>query len=529
MYMKLMADAARSLCAAAVIIAAAMTPAAADYVFYKNGRIIEGEMFITPSVLRFKMTARSVDIFWAPPSFPVRSYLVYMRRGAGDFVFAGETSRPRMRLEGLECGTEYTVHVTSIDENNRESAPSGDILFVTFTGTPLPPARLRVAGITRGGSGCAARLVWEKAEDSCGGPVKEYCVYVQAPADASAGNAADGKKPARQGAAPPGRFPGFRPAGRTAGNVFMLEGLREGVRYTVMVTSIDASKNESGASAFSFTPPPGGLLASINRRPGDPFPVACRKIVGKDGLETSARIHWEAARDPDGYIAAYRVYRKKGRRYELAGTTQRTDFEVRNLPAAGTPSFVVRSVDDLGAESGDSIAVATGPTFPITITACTIFLFPLGDVGRFFRPGYGGLLHAGVGFYRFNLGLEAGYLRCAGKTDRISESSMAPFALAASYEVPLARWVTIVPRISFGGCRADARFAPVGTLFGRIPLYENRSTVEPMFGAGIAFIFTPFDILAAEARIDYRGIIENNGVAGFLSISVGAGVRFDSI
>ena len=524
--MKLMAGAAGALCATVFITAAATTPAAADYVFYKNGRVIEGEMLITPSVLQFKMTARSVDIFWAPPSFSVRSYLVYIRRGAGDFILAGETSWPRMRLQGLECGTEYTVHVTSIDGNNRESAPSSDIRFVTFAGTPRPPSRLRVAGITTEGTGYAARLVWEKAEDSCGGPVKEYFVYIQAPADARAGVTADKKKTARKGAAPPERFPGFRLAGSTAGTAFRLEGLRENVRYSVIVTSIDASKNESGTSTLAFTPAP-GASSPRNRRPGGPFPVACRKVAGKDGLETTARLYWKAARDPDGYIAAYRVYRKKGRTYELAGTTPRTDFDVRGLPASGARSFVVRSVDDLGLESGDSITVATGLTFPVFITARTAFLFPLGDFGRFFRPGYGGLIHAGVGFSRFNIGAEAGYLRCAGKTDRIAETSMAPFALVASYEIPLARWVAVVPGLAFGGCRVDARIAPVTSLYARIPLFESRASVEPMFGAGLAFIFTPFDMLVAEARFEYRGIIENKGLAGFFSISIGAGVRFD--
>ncbi len=525
--MKRMAGAAGALCAAVVMTAAATMPAAADYVFYKNGRVVEGEMLITPSVLQFKMTARSVDIFWAPPSFPARSYLVYIRRGAGEFVFAGETSRPRMRLEGLECGTEYTVRVTFIDSKNHESAPSSDIRFVTFAGTPRPPARLRLAGITPEGTGYAARLVWDTAEDSCGGPVKEYCVYVQYPADARLQENTDKKKAARRGAAPSGRFPGFRLAGRTAGTAYTIEGLRENVRYMVMVTSIDASKNESGTSTLAFTPVSGASSPS-NRRPGAPFPVGCRKVVGKDGRETAARLFWKAARDPDGYVAAYRVYRKKGRTYDLAGTTPRTDYEARGLPAAGVQSFIVRSVDDTGAESGDSIQVATGLTFPVTLTARTVFLFPLGDFGRFFRPGYGGLLHAGVGFYRFNLGAEAGYLRCEGKTDRIAETSMAPFTLVASYEIPLARWVSVVPGLAFGGCRADARSAPVKTLIARIPLYENRTTVEPMIGAGLAFIFTPFDMLVAEARVEYRGIIEKKGLVGFFSISAGAGVRFDA-
>ena len=346
------------------------------------------------------------------------------------------------------------------------------------------------------------------------------------PSDDRAGGNKDTAKPARKGAAPPGRFPGFRLAGRTAGTAFKLEGLRELVRYTILVTSVDAAENESGTSTIAFTPA-SGAPSSPNRRPGGPFPVGCRKVAGKGGQEITARLFWKAARDPDGYIAAYRVYRMKGRTYELAGTTPRTDFEVRGLPASGARSFVVRSVDDLGLESCDSITVATGPTFPLTVTARTVFLFPLGDFGRFFRPGYGVLIRAGVGFYRFNLGAETGYLRSAGKTDRIAETSMAPFTLVASYEIPLARWVSFVPGLAFGGCRADARIAPVKTLFARIPLYENRATVGPMIGAGLAFIFTPFDMLVAEARVEYHGIIEKKGLTGFFSVSAGAGVRFD--
>jgi hypothetical protein len=509
-------------CAAVVMTAAAAVPAAADFVFYKNGRIIEGEMLITPSLLQFRMTARYVELFWDAPSFPVKSYLVYVRRGKNDYLFYDETSLPRIRLKGLECGTEYSVHVTSIDDNNRESAPSNDIRFVTFAGKPLPPPRPRVISITREVNGLAARLVWDRAFDSCGGPVKEYAVYVNPPAAAAKEAVTEKKKAA--GAAPV-RFPGFVQAGRTTGTVFLFGGLREDVRYTVMVTALDGLKNESVAETMAFTAAV-PIAPASNRRPAAPYPVECRKIVTGNGKEMAAYLYWKEAGDPDGYVAAYRVYRKKGSVYEQVGTTTHADFQVRGLPYTGSDCFVVRSVDDRGAESADSVRVTTGVSFPVTITGRFACMVPHGTFGRFFNSGCGWLFNARVGVQSFMLGAETGYLRFGGKTDKTRETSIVPFMVTASWEFRIAPWVSIVPGIAAGGSYNTARVSLARMPLFRLPMYRIRTAIEPMVGAGMTFLFYPAPLLVIQADAEYRGIIEAGGVAGFFSFGAGAGIRF---
>jgi hypothetical protein len=525
MSMKRKAGTAARLCAAFFMTASATVPAAADFVFFKNGRIIEGEMLITPSVLHFRMTASYLDLSWVAPSFPVKSYIVYLRRGKGEFLFAGETSGTSMRLRGLECGTEYTAHVTSIDSENRESAPSNDIRFVTFSGKPQPPARLRVTALERDGKGFSARVIWDKATDTCGGMVKEYCVYISPPVEAVKAPVKEKKKDPRP--APDGaeRFAGFVLAGKTAGPAFQLSGLKENVSYTVMVTSLDGSKNESGSATVAFIAA-GRSAPPANLRPGAPYPLECRKMVSRDGKETMAQLFWKEAGDPDGYVAAYRVYRKKKDGYELAGTTSGTDFQVRGIQFSDADYFVVRSVDDRGAESVDSIRVTTGNPLTVTVTSRFAFMVPLRGFNTFFDPGYGWLLGVGVSLRPIMVGAETGFLRFAGRRDKARETSIVPFLATVSGEFVLAPWVSIVPGIAAGGCYNAALVSPARTPLFRVPLYRTRSAVEPMFGGGVSFLFAPMPLLVIHAAIEYRGIIEAGGVTDFFSLSAGAGVRF---
>lgn len=292
-----------------------------------------------------------------------------------------------------------------------------------------------------------------------------------------------------------------------------------------MVTSVDGSKNESGTATLAFTAAGHGAPPA-NLRPGAPYPVECRKVVSKDGKELTAQLFWDEARDPDGYVAAYRVYRKKGSGYELVGATTGTDYQVHGLPFSDAVYFIVRSVDDRGAESADSVRVTTGSPLTVTITGRFAFMVPLREFSSFFNPGYGWLIHAGLGLHPFVAGVETGYLRFSGRTDKTRETSIVPFLVTALGEFVLARWVTVVPGVAAGFCYNAARVSPARTPLFRVPLYRTRTAVEPMFGGGVTFFFMPMRMLVIHAALEYRGIIEAGGLTDFISFSAGAGVRF---
>jgi type II secretory pathway pseudopilin PulG len=119
--------------------------------------------------------------------------------------------------------------------------------------------------------------------------------------------------------------------------------------YTYAVYAIDLNASgvqrrgdEAAASAIPFD----------NRVPSPPGNLTATRLTA-----TSVRLSWDTtARDPDGTIAAYRVYRDGTALSDAIGTSTTTTFNDANAPT-GSHTYAVAAVDSKGAESRPTSAV----------------------------------------------------------------------------------------------------------------------------------------------------------------------------
>ncbi len=474
-----------------------------------------------PTGLNGRVSRKHVDLTWNPPYNPVKKYKIYVRSMGGEYREAGTSLGTRFRVTGLNCNMQYIAKVTAVDRDNYESLPSNEFKIVTQKGKPVPPRGVRITKMTSDRNRVyTARLAWNRAEDPCGGIINNYHVYLKVfDASRKEGEAV----PAGTGK---GGIPaGYRLAGRTSESVFRISGLRDNTQYGAIVTSVDNTKDESGPGAeISFN-------TGVSR-PDYPYPVLLKKELSKDKKRITARISWSEVKDPFKRITAYRVYRREGKGYRLAGATEKTTFEVTNISPEKKQTFTVRAVDVRGLESEDSYPASTGLLRYVNISARAGCVVPLRDMARLYRPGYGAGLSIWVDnvFYDgISLGVETGYSYLRGRTVRSTFTAMVPFMATMAYRYRPARWVSIDPKFSLGGSwnMTDSNIYTPGSIEWReFPRYRKLRQAEFMFTAGLncSFIIKKFIVL--HVGVEYGGMIEKRRLMDFMGFTGGAGLRF---
>ena len=223
-------------------------------------------------------------------------------------------------LTGLAEETEYTVTVTAVDAAGNESARSEAATFTTEKAkdmeAPTVPSGVTVTDITE----TRATVSWEASTDNV--EVAGYNVYVN---------------DTKVNAAP------------VTGTTYDLTGLTEETEYTVTVTAVDTSENESVRSeAATFT-------TLKTEEPKDTeAPTVPANVRTSDVTETTAKVAWDEASDNVG-VVGYNVYVNEtkvndelvtGTEYDLTGLTEETEYTVN-----------VTAVDAEGNESVRSEAV----------------------------------------------------------------------------------------------------------------------------------------------------------------------------
>ncbi len=119
-------------------------------------------------------------------------------------------------------------------------------------------------------------------------------------------------------------------------------GLKPKTKYRIRVTAIDRDDIESlpsnEISLFTNILPPQPKVRRVDR-------------VSKDGKELTSKLSWSGVRDRDGRIVKYNVYLLKEVEFKKVGDTDRLEYTVTGLDPKKKHTFVVRAVDDNGAES----------------------------------------------------------------------------------------------------------------------------------------------------------------------------------
>lgn len=476
---------AAAVTAAAVIACAAAMEARAEVVFLRDGRIVEGKVLNeTPAAVTVKKRDGSLAEFGRGAVLRILYTDVYMGK-----VYIHKTDGKVVEAYVVdEDRDSYTVR-TDLNSPKEMVIKRQDVLFMARKN----PSALKEKVAQR-----HVDLSWLAPFN----PVKHYRVYI------------------RQ------RGGEYRLDGTSFFVKYRATGLSCNTAYSAYVTAVDRDNYESlPSNEVQFTTlkgeplPPGGVAMKVDRKDKKkPF---------------NARITWDRAQDPcGGAITNYRLYRRSAGGYALAGATRDTAWDLKNLDPLEKHRFVIRSVDDRGIESSNSRVVSADPMPGALISARGGCLVPLRDYGRLYRFGFGGSLAV----YGKNLvsrwvdiGAESGFYYLYGKAGYVKSAWLVPFMAALGCRVPLAGWVSIGPRASFGGVYDRVKYVPEtagpAVMFLDPPVKE-KGAVQMMFSLGVNCSFTVKDIALLEVGADYRGIIEKGGLMDFMSFYAGAGATF---
>lgn len=485
MNMKNNARRTAAVTAAALLVCVAAPAARAEVVFLRDGKIIEGKILgETPAAVTVKKKDGATVVLGRGTVLRILYTQVYMGK-----VYIHRTDGRVVEAFIVDEDQEsYTVR-TDINSPKETVIKRQDVLFM---------ARKNPSALKEKVSLRHVDLSWLAPFN----PVKHYRVYIRP------------------------RGGEYRLDGTSFFTRHRATGLSCNTAYSVYVTAVDRDNYESlPSNEVQFTTlkgepqPPGGVAMTVDKKDKkSPF---------------AARITWERAKDPcGGSIANYRLYRRGAGGYALAGATRDTAWDLKNLDPLDKHRFVVRSVDDRGAESSNSRVVSADPMPGALITARGGCIMPLRDYGKLYRPGFGGALAVyGKNIFTrwLDIGAESGFYHLYGKVRRVRSAWLVPFMAALGCRVPLAGWVSIGPRAAFGGVYDRVKYVPEiagpAVMFLKPPVRE-KSAVQMMFSLGVNCSFTVKDTALLEIGADYRGIIEKGGVMDFISVYAGAGATF---
>lgn len=131
-----------------------------------------------PTDLEGKADRRFIDIKWSPPFVRPKSYNIYTKSASGgEFKVAGTSGSARYRLDGLPSNTQFSIYVTAIDKDNKETLPTDVISVTTLNIPPDAPEGIMLKGLPDKSSGkINAGISWRASADS-DGTVTGYRVY----------------------------------------------------------------------------------------------------------------------------------------------------------------------------------------------------------------------------------------------------------------------------------------------------------------------------------------------------------------
>ncbi len=265
------------------------------------------------------ITQTGATITWeaSTDNVAVSGYNVYMNDTK---VNATPVTVTTYNLTGLTAGIEYTVTVTAVDAAGNESAGSDPATFTTLAAdetkdsvAPSVPGNVVVpeASITQTG----AKITWEESEDDTA--VVGYNVYVN---EAKVNDES------------------------VKGLELELTGLTPDTEYTVTVTAVDATENESGRSAaFTFT-------TLKNEEPAPEKPSAPINVKVTDIKWRTAKVTWEAAPER-ATVKKYNVYLNDVK----VKSTDETECLLENLTGDTLYAVAVTAMAEDGTESDKAV------------------------------------------------------------------------------------------------------------------------------------------------------------------------------
>ena len=311
----------------------------------------------------------------------------------------------------------------------------------------------------------------------------------------------------------------FRIADETSASSIKIKELKSNTKYTAYVTAIDRTGDESlPSNEFVFT--------TKNIPPDEP------EITGVDKLsDGTIKITWKEPADPDGKVTGYRVYKKLDGALKQIAELKKTEYILSK--SEEYDNLYVTAFDDLKSES-DFSRIYTGRRPQPAADVSLSVLIPADKLGKIAVTGYGitsGFIYQNLFIEGFEPGAVVSFYYLPGKSGFIENESKAegiiimPVMLMAGYSFYPLENLSFTPRAGAGGFCVFYNYS-----YYDIPS-SSRKTVSdweivPGFSAGLASRYDYSETVYFSVAADYNMFFEDSGNFSYIAVSAGAGLRF---
>lgn len=388
-----------------VIIMVSVSVVLAEFVFLKDGSIVEGTI-LNDALAHIVLRGTDKKNKQIPRDKILR--ILYTELKMGKIYIQKRDGKGLVAYMVDEDRTTYTFR-KELYKPEEFTIPRNDILFISEKN----PSGLQVVGNV---GTDRVSLTWHPPYDE----VKKYNLYI--------------KKSEKEK---------YSIIESSKDRSITLKKLLSNTTYYLIVTSIDSDNYES--------PPSNELkITTKNIPPEEPEIVSVERPSKSD-----RKISWKPATDPDGKVEKYRLYATREKKREQIAEIKATEYMLKDTLSFDKVELV--AVDNNGDESGFVRVKVTDKDRLFEFHPGV--LKPLGKFGEISGHGYGGSIaykQMNTYYKHLELGTELGFYYITGKdaiptnAHKTEKAYFVPLYLICGYRLELAKSFALVPFVSAG-------------------------------------------------------------------------------
>jgi hypothetical protein len=235
------------------------------------------------------------------------------------------------------------------------------------------------------------------------------------------------------------------------GTTYSLKKLKSNTKYNTYVTALDAAGDESlPSNEFTFT--------TLNIKPDRPLNLRLdKRTVQQTEMKKGKKVQvevkkqylaWDEVKDTDGTIKGYNIYEHKDGRDVKIATVKNNEYEIPD--GKSVYDLKITAIDDRGDES---VNAGMRTDFAWGIDIKLNYLVPAGDFSDMVGNGFGALFlfrFNGLFSEYFNAGFGTGIRYYTGSNEYAEKMYQVPLIVNAGVNIPLLSGLSLVPEVSAG-------------------------------------------------------------------------------
>jgi len=288
------------------------------------------------------------------------------------------------------------------------------------------------------------------------------------------------------------------------GKSYTLSKLVSNKTYYIIVTSVDSDGYESS--------PSNELKINTKNYP----PEKPEIISMKNNTSGGNDFKWNEASDSDGKVEKYRLYGVLNKQKEVISEIKKTEYSSKK--EINYDRIAVVAVDNGGDESGYSDFYRKS----LDITIRPIGASSLGKMKDLFSYGFGASLDLSACGYLFNgslVSINTGYIKWIGTGDSIDKMNMIPSVLSLGYKYYIKDDLSISALLGAGAVYMNTSFT--NAAFETV----TKSTVESMYTLRILLNYDLTESFYISGGGSYYSIYEESGMKSFAAVQISIGYR----